>query len=103
MPDPHVTHIVEELAIRHVLHHDENVRRSVNYLVQANDVRVAALFENIDLPLHLFRHVQLLDTVAIQNFDSHVLSRHDVRGVCKKRFGGETKPKTERSCQRGRQ
>ena len=70
--------VIEQLARLHVLHHQKDVVRRLQYLVQPNDVRMHEQPQNLNLPSHLFLHVDRLDLLPIQNLDRHLVSRQHV-------------------------
>ena len=75
---PHIIRLyeVKEFPTRNVFTDQEDVRRRVNDLVQADDVRVRTQMQNVYLTLDFFFHGQLLDLGLVQDLDGDFVSSH---------------------------
>lgn len=72
--------VIEELAARDELHDDKNIRRSVDHFIEADDVRMRAHFEDVDLAADLLGHLHVLDLAFVQNLHRHLQACDDVVG-----------------------
>ncbi len=68
--------VVEEFSSRDVFHDHKDVRWGGDDLVQLDDVRMAKELQVLDLTPDLSHHVQRLNLLAVEDFDSHLVARH---------------------------
>lgn len=67
-------------------HDDEDVRRSVDDLVESDDMRMAAHLENMNLPPNLVHDVEALDAALTDDLHRHLLVCQSVLGDCSGSF-----------------
>ena len=73
---------VEELSPWHKFHDHVDVGRSVDDLVQADDVRMVEELEDFDLASDFLIHLQLPDPITIQDLHCHFVARELMLGDC---------------------
>jgi len=67
--------VVEKLAPVRVLHDQVDPCRSIEHIVQLNDVSVPVAFQDVDLSGHPPHVTGVYDSVFFQDFDGHFFSR----------------------------
>lgn len=84
--------ILEQIAGVDVLHHQEEVILRLEHLIETNDVRVADLFQDVDL-LHDFLLAELiLHMLLVNGLDRHIAPRKLVdakRHLAKRSFANK--------------
>lgn len=68
-----VDDVVEELPLFHELHHQEQLFRGFDDLVELHDVGVPDQLQDVDLPGYPFHIGHLRNLALLQDFDGHTL------------------------------
>ena len=71
--------VVEQLAIADILHHQEQLLRGFDDLVQLDDVGMPYELENVNLPTHPLHVNYVNDAILLEHLDSYLLAREGVR------------------------
>ena len=65
--------MVEELAVAYVLHYEEQLFGSLNYLVELDDVGVTDQFQDVNLSRDSFDICYIDYSVLLEHFYGHLL------------------------------